>query len=116
MKEQVKPILMIKLKNILDLAGTAGYKVVNANVISQGSNQSFSQTITIDAGTNAVAKIVAEQTRKGACKSIAGGGDTVSALENAKSASDFTYISTAGGAFLEWLEGKELPGVKALTK
>ena len=69
-----------------------------------------------DAGTNAVAKIVAEQTRKGACKSIAGGGDTVSALENAKSASDFTYISTAGGAFLEWLEGKELPGVKALTK
>ena len=47
-------------------------------------------------------------------QSIAGGGDTVSALNKAKSANDFTYISTAGGAFLEWLEGKELPGIKVI--
>ncbi|MEL6922203.1 MAG: phosphoglycerate kinase, partial [Pseudomonadota bacterium] len=46
--------------------------------------------------------------------SVAGGGDTVSALNQAGVAGDFTYISTAGGAFLEWMEGKELPGVKAL--
>ena len=48
--------------------------------------------------------------------SVAGGGDTVSALNHAGVADDFTYISTAGGAFLEWLEGKDLPGVAALKK
>jgi len=48
--------------------------------------------------------------------SIAGGGDTVAALKNAGVSDDFTFISTAGGAFLEWLEGKELPGVKILQK
>ena len=69
-----------------------------------------------DTGTNAVAKIVAEQSKSGACTSVAGGGDTVAALENAGTSADFSYISTAGGAFLEWLEGKELPGVAALSK
>ncbi|MCB1783427.1 MAG: phosphoglycerate kinase [Alphaproteobacteria bacterium] len=68
-----------------------------------------------DNGTNSLAKIVAEQTQKGECTSVAGGGDTVAALENAGTAKDFTYISTAGGAFLEWLEGKSLPGVTALA-
>lgn len=67
-----------------------------------------------DHGTNAIAECVAAQTKSGACKSIAGGGDTVSALENAGTIHDFSYISTAGGAFLEWLEGKPLPGVDAL--
>ncbi len=67
-----------------------------------------------DNGTNIVAQIVAKQTIAGKCISIAGGGDTVAALENADVAGDFSYISTAGGAFLEWLEGKDLPGVKAL--
>ena len=69
-----------------------------------------------DTGTNALAEIVAEATASGKLKSIAGGGDTVAALENAGVADQFTYISTAGGAFLEWLEGKTLPGVAALCK
>ena len=69
-----------------------------------------------DEGTNALAKIVAKRTQSGALKSIAGGGDTVSALENAGVIEDFSYISTAGGAFLEWLQGKTLPGVAALSQ
>lgn len=69
-----------------------------------------------DAGTNALARFVARRTKDGKLASIAGGGDTVAALENAGVADDLTYISTAGGAFLEWLEGKTLPGVAALMK
>ena len=67
-----------------------------------------------DNGTNARAKTAAELTKTGNLVSVAGGGDTVAALENAGVRDDFTYISTAGGAFLEWLEGKTLPGVAAL--
>ena len=67
-----------------------------------------------DAATNAAALKAAELTRAGALVSVAGGGDTVSALNQAGAAADFTYISTAGGAFLEWMEGKTLPGVAAL--
>lgn len=69
-----------------------------------------------DQGTVAVAKRVAERTKQKELVSIAGGGDTVSALNHAGVAQDFTYISTAGGAFLEWMEGKPLPGVIALEK
>ena len=69
-----------------------------------------------DAGTNAVANIAAKLTHQGKLVSIAGGGDTVAALGHAGVSEAFSYISTAGGAFLEWLEGKELPGVKALEK
>lgn len=68
-----------------------------------------------DNGTNAIAQYVAERTKSGDIVSIAGGGDTVAALENAGSVNDFTYVSSAGGAFLEWLEGKTLPGIAALT-
>ena len=50
----------------------------------------------------------------GGVVSVAGGGDTVAALNHAGVASDFSFVSTAGGAFLEWMEGRELPGVKAL--
>jgi phosphoglycerate kinase len=67
-----------------------------------------------DAATNAVAKVAARLTSEGKLLSVAGGGDTVSALNHAGVADKFTYVSTAGGAFLEWLEGKVLPGVEAL--
>ena len=67
-----------------------------------------------DSTTNAVARGVAALTRSGKVLSVAGGGDTVAALANAGVTHDIGYLSTAGGAFLEWLEGKELPGVTAL--
>ncbi len=67
-----------------------------------------------DAATTAAAQVVARLTKAGRLVSVAGGGDTVSALNHAGVAGDFTFISTAGGAFLEWMEGKELPGVAAL--
>ncbi len=68
-----------------------------------------------DAATSAAARHAAALTRAGKLVSVAGGGDTVAALNHAGVAGDFTYISTAGGAFLEWMEGKELPGVAALS-
>ncbi len=69
-----------------------------------------------DTATNKVADRAAVLTQEGRLMTVAGGGDTVSALENAGVANKFTYISTAGGAFLEWMEGKELPGVVVLKK
>jgi len=68
-----------------------------------------------DAATVALAKTAAALTAEGSLISVAGGGDTVAALNHAGVAQDFSYISTAGGAFLEWMEGRELPGVAALT-
>lgn len=68
-----------------------------------------------DAATVAAARHAAERTTSGNLISVAGGGDTVSALNRAGVSEDFTYISTAGGAFLEWMEGKTLPGVAALV-
>jgi len=67
-----------------------------------------------NAATNAAAQAAARLTREGRLISVAGGGDTVAALNAAGVAEDFTFISTAGGAFLEWMEGKDLPGVAAL--
>lgn len=68
-----------------------------------------------DKGTVAAARHAAERTAAGKLTSIAGGGDTVAALNRAGAGDDFSYVSTAGGAFLEWMEGKTLPGVKALA-
>jgi phosphoglycerate kinase len=73
------------------------------------------ETVPFDKGTVDAARLVAAATKAGHLLSVAGGGDTVAALNHAGVADDFTYISTAGGAFLEWLEGKELPGVAALA-
>jgi phosphoglycerate kinase len=69
-----------------------------------------------DAGTVEVAKHAAARTKAGKLVSVAGGGDTVGALAHAGVKDQFTYVSTAGGAFLEWMEGKVLPGVNALKK
>ena len=69
-----------------------------------------------DAATVALARTATALTREGSLVSVAGGGDTVSALNHAGVSGDFSYISTAGGAFLEWMEGKELPGVAALQR
>ena len=72
------------------------------------------ETPPFDAATTAAARRVAGLTQTGALLSVAGGGDTVAALHQAGVAEDFSFVSTAGGAFLEWLEGKTLPGVRAL--
>ena len=72
------------------------------------------ETPPFDTATVALAKVAAALTAEGSLVSVAGGGDTVAALNVAGVADDFSYISTAGGAFLEWMEGKELPGVAAL--
>jgi phosphoglycerate kinase len=69
-----------------------------------------------DQSTVAAARHAAERTRAGRLVSVAGGGDTVAALNHAGVADEFTYVSTAGGAFLEWLEGRALPGVEALKR
>lgn len=74
------------------------------------------ETPPFDAATVALAKIAAALSKEGSLVSVAGGGDTVAALNHAGAAKDFTYISTAGGAFLEWMEGRELPGVAALER
>ena len=74
------------------------------------------ETPPFDRGTNAVAVAVADLTKRGKLLSVAGGGDTVAALAHAGVTEGISYLSTAGGAFLEWLEGKTLPGVAALTK
>jgi phosphoglycerate kinase len=74
------------------------------------------ETPPFDAATVALARTAAALTQEGSLVSVAGGGDTVAALNQAGVADDFTFVSTAGGAFLEWMEGKDLPGVKALEQ
>ena len=73
------------------------------------------ETVPFDTATVALARMAGALSKEGSLVSVAGGGDTVAALNHAGVAADFTYVSTAGGAFLEWMEGRELPGVAALT-
>ena len=74
------------------------------------------ETPPFDRATVALAQTAAALTKEGSLVSVAGGGDTVAALNHAGVADDFTFVSTAGGAFLEWMEGRELPGVAALQR
>ncbi|WP_420413414.1 phosphoglycerate kinase [Roseibium sp.] len=103
---------------ILDV-GAASIDVVKAKIdaaktlVWNGPLGAF-EIAPFDIATVAAAKHAASNTKAGKLNSVAGGGDTVAALNHAGAAGDFSYVSTAGGAFLEWLEGKELPGVKAL--
>ncbi len=86
-----------------------------ATIVWNGPLGAFEMT-PFDAGTSAAAKLVAGRTTAGKLLSVAGGGDTVAALAKAGVLDGFTYVSTAGGAFLEWLEGQDLPGVAALEQ
>ena len=74
------------------------------------------ETPPFDTATVSLARTAAALTQDGSLVSVAGGGDTVAALNQAGAGDDFSFVSTAGGAFLEWMEGKELPGVAALVK
>jgi phosphoglycerate kinase len=96
------------------LADIAAQLETAKTVVWNGPLGAF-ETPPFDMGTSSVARHVAMLTRVGAMVSVAGGGDTLAALDQAGCEDGFTYCSTAGGAFLEWLEGKELPGVKALA-
>lgn len=98
------PQSVAKISEIFDAAST---------VIWNGPLGAF-ELEPFDTATNTAAGKAAELTKAGGLISVAGGGDTVAALNRANAAEDFTYISTAGGAFLEWMEGKVLPGVAAL--
>jgi phosphoglycerate kinase len=103
---------------ILDVGPAAVEALADAiktcrTVIWNGPLGAF-ETPPFDTATVALARTAAALTQEGSLVSVAGGGDTVAALNQAGVADDFTFVSTAGGAFLEWMEGKELPGVKAL--
>lgn len=91
-------------------------KLSTANTVLWNGPMGAFEIPPFDQGTVAVARYVAERTKGGDVLSIGGGGDTVSALSHADVSDDFSYISTAGGAFLEWLEGKTLPGIAALDR
>ena len=92
------------------------YKNINncKTILWNGPLGAF-ETYPFDKGTNKVASHVSSLTKQKKILSVAGGGDTVSALNNAKVLNDFSYVSTAGGAFLEWLEGKVLPGIEPIS-
>ena len=93
-----------------------GLKIQGAKTVVWNGPLGAFEITPFNAGTNAVAGLVAERTAEGRLLSVAGGGDTVAALASAGVEDKFTYVSAAGGAFLEWLEGKALPGVAALRK
>jgi phosphoglycerate kinase len=107
-------------KMILDL-GPASVKNIHDNLINcktvvwNGPLGAF-EIQPFDRATNEVAICIADLTKRGKILSVVGGGDTVAALSGAGDVFGYSYVSTAGGAFLEWLEGKVLPGVVALTK
>jgi phosphoglycerate kinase len=92
-----------------------GNRLANTRTLVWNGPLGAFETRPFDHGTVAAAKLVAAATKAGNLLSVAGGGDTVAALNHAGVADDFSYVSTAGGAFLEWLEGQELPGVAALA-
>jgi phosphoglycerate kinase len=128
-------VICKKLENGTEVQNISAAKVTNDDIIADAGSQTIIdlenrleniKTVVwngplgafeikpFDKSTNDLAKIVALKTRAGSLISVAGGGDVVSALNYSGFINDFSYISTAGGAFLEWLEGKSLPGIEVL--
>lgn len=107
-----KPLLDIGEKSVAAFADV----IKNAKTLIWNGPVGAFEIKPFDKATNEIAKVVADQTKAGALTSVAGGGDTVSALKKAGVKADMTYVSAAGGAFLEWMEGKSLPGVAILEK
>ncbi len=105
-------ILDIGPKSVRDF----GQRIRSAKTLLWNGPVGAFETPPFGAGTFELAKLAAERTENGNLVSVAGGGDTVAALNAAGVTDRFTYVSTAGGAFLEWLEGRELPGVVALAQ
>jgi len=106
-----KMILDIGAEAIIDIAA----HVREAKTIIWNGPLGAFEYSPFDVGTLAVVRMVASRTRAGKLVSVAGGGDILAAVNKAGLAEDFSYISTAGGAFLEWLEGAELPAIAALV-
>jgi len=118
-ENEVVPVGSVSGDQMILDAGPETVKAVNnwidkANTLVWNGPLGAFEIKPFDKATVAAARHAAERTRSGRLVSVAGGGDTVAALNAAGVADDFTYVSTAGGAFLEWMEGKELPGVAAL--
>jgi phosphoglycerate kinase len=88
--------------------------VKNAKTLIMNGPLGVFELTPFHAGTFGILDVIAAQTKAGDLVSVGGGGDTVAAINASGHGDDFTYISTAGGAFLEWMEGKALPGVAAL--
>ena len=105
---------------ILDLGietvGNISNAIANSKTLLWNGPLGVFEVPPFDEATSSCALTVAMLTRAGGLISVAGGGDTVSALNNAGAAGGFSYVSVAGGAFLEWIEGKSLPGITVLNK
>jgi phosphoglycerate kinase len=109
----VQPDEMILDAGPKTVAALAAAMETARTIIWNGPLGAF-ETPPFDAATMEAARIAGRLAKAGRVVAVAGGGDTVAALNQAGAADDFTFVSTAGGAFLEWMEGKPLPGVEAL--
>ena len=109
-----KNILLIFINSLMGIPPVVVGLIVYF-VFASGGPLGVFEVPPFDEATSSCALTVAMLTRAGGLVSIAGGGDTVSALNNAGASGGFSYVSVAGGAFLEWIEGKSLPGITALN-
>ncbi len=104
---------------ILDIGPKTIYSIKeiikNSNTVLWNGPAGYFENPNFENGTKKILEIITEQTTKNKIFSVAGGGETVAAINKFKKSNSFTFVSTAGGAFLEYLEGKTLPGIKALN-